>query len=116
MSAREHRAALSVRDTGVGVAPGELPRLFDRFHRIEGVRARTHEGSGIGLALVQDLVRVHGGEIRVESVLGKGTTFVVTLRFGAQHLPADRVTEDRTRATAATQAVAFVEEALRWLP
>ena len=54
--------ALTVKDTGIGVAPDQVPRLFERFHRIEGAKARTHEGSGIGLALVQELVRLHGGE------------------------------------------------------
>ena len=49
---------------------GEQPRVFDRFHRIEGTRARTHEGSGIGLALVHDLVQLHGGDIAVESEPG----------------------------------------------
>ncbi len=53
---------LVVRDTGIGIAPAELDRVFDRFHRVENARARTHEGSGIGLALVQELVRLHGGD------------------------------------------------------
>ena len=54
-------AELSVRDTGVGIPEAELPKLFERFHRIEGQKSRTHEGSGIGLALVQELVKLHGG-------------------------------------------------------
>jgi signal transduction histidine kinase len=58
---------LRVRDTGVGIPSKELSRLFDRFHRIESTRSRTHEGSGIGLALVQELVQLHGGSVRVES-------------------------------------------------
>jgi PAS domain S-box-containing protein len=105
---------LTVRDTGVGIAPEELPRLFERFHRIEGTRARTHEGSGIGLALVNDLVKLHGGTVRAESVLGKGTTFKVNLPTGSRHLPADKIGNAPSSSPSTTSA--FVEEALRWLP
>lgn len=73
------RIVLSVSDTGAGIESGELPRLFERFYRIEGVQARTHEGSGIGLALVHDLVRLHGGRIEAESRLGEGSTFTVAI-------------------------------------
>ncbi len=73
---------MRVRDTGVGIPAQELPRLFDRFHRIENTRSRTHEGSGIGLALVQELVKLHGGSVRVESALGEGSTFIVSLPLG----------------------------------
>ena len=52
------------------------------FHRVEGVRGRTHEGTGIGLALVQELASLHGGSIRVESTIGKGSTFVVSIPKG----------------------------------
>ena len=69
----------------------ELPRLFERFHRVAGARGRTFEGSGIGLALVQELVRLNGGAIAVESVVDQGTTFHVSLPFGTAHLPADRI-------------------------
>jgi signal transduction histidine kinase/DNA-binding response OmpR family regulator len=107
---------LAVRDTGIGVAPHELPRLFERFHRIEGARSRTHEGSGIGLALVHELVRMHGGHIRAESELGKGTTFRVTIPTGTAHLPADRINATTRPASTALGTAPFVEEALRWLP
>ena len=110
------RVELTVRDTGIGVAPEELPRLFERFHRVEGVKARTHEGSGIGLALVQELVRMHGGEISVKSEVARGTTFTVALHRGSSHLPAARIGANPTLASTATGAAAFVEEALRWLP
>ena len=99
-----------------GNSAQELPRLFDRFHRIENTRSRTHEGSGIGLALVQELVKLHGGSVRVESVVGKGSTFIVSLPLGSAHLPADRIGGTRTLATTALGAAPFVEEALRWLP
>lgn len=116
------RAILEVADTGVGVPEHELPRLFDRFHRVEHTGARTHEGSGIGLAMVQELVRLHGGEITVESTPGAGTTFRVALPFGHAHLPSDRI-EAPTAASpavavspAAVGTQAYVQEALRWLP
>ena len=66
------RALIEVADTGVGVPADEQPRVFDRFHRVEGVRGRSTEGSGIGLALVRELVALHGGEISVTSEVGHG--------------------------------------------
>jgi PAS domain S-box-containing protein len=107
---------LAVSDTGVGIPVAELPRLFERFHRIESQRGRTHEGTGIGLALVQELVRLHGGDIEVESAVGRGTTFAVTVPLGQAHLPADRISASQSLASTAVGADAFVEEALRWLP
>ncbi|WDT74283.1 MAG: ATP-binding protein [Candidatus Manganitrophus sp.] len=112
----EDRVELTVRDTGTGIPKEELPHLFERFHRVKGARARTHEGSGIGLALVQELVRLHGGTIGVESEVDRGTTFTVTLPSGAAHLPADRIGGTRTQASTATGAAPYVEEALRWFP
>ena len=106
---------LKVADTGIGIPEHELPRLFERFHRIEGARARTHEGSGIGLALVHELVRLHGGDIRVTSVAGGGTTFTVSIPFGTAHLPADRLAVARPLAKPAGAAEPFVQEALRWV-
>ncbi len=109
-------AELEVRDTGVGIPRSELPRLFERFHRVEGTRARTHEGSGIGLALVQELAQLHGGAVQVTSEDGQGSTFTVTIPFGRSHLPPDRVGASRSLASTALSAAPFVEEALRWLP
>ena len=68
-------AVVAVSDTGIGIDAGELPRLFERFHRIPSARARSNEGSGIGLALVRELVGMHGGSVTVESTPGAGTTF-----------------------------------------
>ena len=76
------RAELQVRDTGTGIPAEEMPRLFERFHRVENARGRTHEGSGIGLALVQELVKLHGGSITAESEVGQGTTFLISLPTG----------------------------------
>jgi signal transduction histidine kinase/FixJ family two-component response regulator len=109
-------ALLTVRDTGVGVPTEEIPRLFERFHRVQSTRSRTYEGSGIGLALVQELVKLHSGSIRGESVLGSGTTFFVTVPLGGEHLPPDRLCGSRNLASTAVGAGPFVEEALRWLP
>ena len=111
-----HAVELRVRDTGVGIPAKELPRLFERFHRIENTRSRTHEGSGIGLALVQELVKLHSGLVCVESTLGQGTTFVVSIPVGNAHLPPDRIAASPSRASTALSAAPFVDEALRWLP
>lgn len=109
-------ATLSIEDTGVGIPEAELPRLFERFHRIEGQRSRTYEGSGIGLALVQELVKLHHGNIRVESKPERGTTFAVSVPFGRVHLPADRIGTTPSLASTSVRAEAYVQEALRWLP
>lgn len=79
LRASADKAELTVRDSGVGIAEEELPLIFERFHRVQSQRGRSHEGSGIGLSLVRDLVRLHGGDISVESNVGQGTRFVVTL-------------------------------------
>jgi signal transduction histidine kinase len=111
---RGERVELTVTDTGTGIPEHELPHLFERFHRVRGARSRTHEGSGIGLALVHELVRLHGGVVSVSSRVGKGTTFTVSLRRGTAHLPADRIGSERTMLSAATGAAAYVAEAARW--
>ncbi len=107
---------LAVRDTGTGIPAAELPRLFERFHRVEGAHGRSFEGSGIGLALVRELVDEHGGVIHVESEVGRGSVFKVTLPAGSAHLPAEQVREGAGVESTAVAAQAFLEEALRWLP
>src|SRR5262249_20758858 len=109
-------ALLEVEDTGVGVAPEEIPRLFERFYRVEGTRGRNYEGSGIGLALVQELVRLHGGSIDARSVLGQGTTLAVRIPLGARHLPQDHLRSPRSQTSTQVGAQAFVREVERWLP
>jgi len=111
----EH-VTITIRDTGIGIPEGELPHIFDRFHRVRGARARTYEGSGIGLSLVQELVRFHGGQIQVESQVGTGTTFTITIPRGYAHLPAEQLDAPRRLSSTATGAASYVEEALRWLP
>ncbi|WP_112500357.1 response regulator [Agrobacterium sp. lyk4-40-TYG-31] len=112
----KNEATLTVEDTGTGIPASELPRLFERFHRVEGAKGRSFEGSGIGLALVQELVKLHGGTIDVTSEEGRGTTFTVTIPKGTQHLPADRLQAGQSNAPTSVRAGAFVEEASRWLP
>ncbi|MDY0883535.1 response regulator [Dongia soli] len=109
-------AELVVADTGTGVPPEELPRLFDRFHRVEGARGRTIEGSGIGLALVEELVKLHGGTIGVESTIGRGSAFTVTLPFGTAHLAGEHIVGEEMPASTSLRVQSYVEEALRWLP
>jgi signal transduction histidine kinase len=108
---RGELAELVVRDTGTGIPADALPQLFERFHRVEGARSRTHEGSGIGLALTAELVRLHDGTISVESELGRGTTFTV-------RIPIAQRSETTVRRPEAVSpgVTAFVEEAMRWLP
>ncbi|MDQ2673306.1 MAG: response regulator, partial [Chloroflexota bacterium] len=108
-------AVLNVSDTGIGIPAADLPRLFERFHRVDGSRGRTHEGTGIGLALVQELARLHGGEVTVESEAGRGSRFCVRIPIGHAHLPADQL-ESVPAGTTATRSEAYVEEAARWLP
>ena len=121
VAATDTHVELRVRDTGIGIAPHDLDHIFDRFHRIERTAARTHEGSGIGLALVRELVAIHGGTVDAASVLGGGTVFTVRLPVGTAHLARERIAPvsgrgDARSAPLALGATPYVEEALRWLP
>jgi signal transduction histidine kinase len=107
---------LSVTDTGTGIPESELPRIFERFHRVEGAKSRTHEGTGIGLALTHELVRLHGGTISVQSELGRGTRFEIRIPTGCTHLPQDRVAAGPVTGSPNPKTAAFVEEAIWWLP
>ena len=107
---------LTVSDTGVGIPENELPHMFERFHRIRGARARTHEGTGIGLALVRELVHLHGGNIQVTSLENKGTTFTISIPTGRSHLPSERIGVVRTMTSTALGAEPYGEEVLSWLP
>lgn len=112
----EDHVQLQISDTGIGVPKEEIPRLFERFHRVEGARGRTQEGTGIGLALVHELVKIHHGTLEVTSEEGVGTTFTVTLPKGYKHLPQDRIWATKRPASSAIRADSFIEEAVRWLP
>jgi PAS domain S-box-containing protein len=107
---------MTVRDTGTGIPVDEIPHLFERFHRVRGARGRSYEGSGIGLALVQELVKLQGGSVRVESEVGRGSAFTVTVPLGRDHIPADRRGGARSASSTELRGEAYVQEALRWLP
>ncbi|SCL30461.1 Signal transduction histidine kinase [Micromonospora nigra] len=107
-------ARLEVADTGVGILPEEMPHVFERFHRVPGVRARTHEGTGIGLALVRELVEMHGGRVEVRSRVDEGSTFTVTVPFGSAHLPAERLGDGSPAEDELHQARLFVAETALW--
>ncbi|WP_185973702.1 response regulator [Ferrovibrio terrae] len=113
-SADGQQVQLIVSDTGTGISPEDQARLFQRFYRVAGAQGRSFEGSGIGLALVQELVRQHGGDITVDSEPGKGSRFIVTLPVGTAHLPDGQILND-TAATQSSQADSFVSEAMTWL-
>ncbi|HEU4538788.1 MAG TPA: HAMP domain-containing sensor histidine kinase, partial [Polyangiaceae bacterium] len=111
---RGGEAVLTVEDSGVGIPADELPRVFERFYRVRSTEGRSHEGTGIGLALVSELAKLHGGSVGAKSALGEGSSFTVRVPRGAAHLDAARVGRaTRPRPTAAV-ADAFVEEARRW--
>jgi PAS domain S-box-containing protein len=107
---------LRVRDTGVGIPEAELPRLFERFHQVQGVRGRALEGTGIGLALVAKLVKLHGGSIRAESTFGRGSTFIVSVPFASAPLAADGDAGQAASRLTPAAADPYVAEAARWLP
>lgn len=109
-------ARLTITDTGTGIPDGDIPHLFERFHRVDGARRRSHEGSGIGLALVKELVEMHGGTVAVESRIGIGTTFTVALPFGSKHLAHGQVSEIVSPVELHGSVVAYVREALGWIP
>lgn len=107
---------LRVIDTGLGIPEDELGNVFKRFHRVEGVRGRTFEGSGIGLALVQELVKLHGGGVEVKSAVGVGTEFRIFIPLGSAHLDSSQAKFAESSHPTPVRARAFLEEALRWLP
>ncbi|HEX8080256.1 MAG TPA: ATP-binding protein [Jatrophihabitans sp.] len=100
---------LTVTDTGLGISAEELPRVFERFHQVPVRGARSREGAGIGLSLVSDLARAHGGEVSVRSELGSGSEFTV-------RLPRVAVGPHREPVAGgiSTVAPAFIAEAHTW--
>ncbi len=118
--AEGERVVLSVHDTGVGIAPEQLPHVFERFHRVPNARSRTYEGTGIGLALVQELVKLHGGTIKASSTVDVGTTVTVSLAIGSTHLPSDQIgqrhDENDVQPSLGSRSAPYTGEALRWLP
>ncbi len=103
---------LLVKDSGTGIAQEELPRLFSRFHRIENAKGRTHEGSGIGLAMVAELAKLHGGHVNVESKLGEGSSFMVSFPIGNSHLPKEQIADEDSPSRITLNALPDLEEEL----
>lgn len=105
---------LEVRDTGYGIPSDELPHMFERFHTIKNPKSRSHEGSGIGLSMVQELVKLHDGEIAVESVVDIGTTMRVRIPVKRVH-DQPYTPSGNTLEGVRPPANPFVMEASRWL-
>ncbi len=91
LSWRGDHVELQVRDTGTGIPEHELPRVFERFHRIEGARGRSFEGSGIGLAMVREIAELHAGSVHVVSEERRGSTFTVSIPTGSAHLRPEHI-------------------------
>jgi PAS domain S-box-containing protein len=107
---------LAVADTGTGIPPDELPKIFTRFHRVREARGRSYEGSGIGLALVQELVKLHGGSVEVTSTVDQGSVFRVCIPTGTAHLSPERIGGKRELTPTGLRAEAYLQEMLQWLP
>jgi PAS domain S-box-containing protein len=115
LQAEGAHALLTVRDSGIGIPEAELPKLFDRFHRVEGARGRSHEGTGIGLALVRELVQLHGGSVQVQSRVGQGSVFSVRVPLGTAHIAPERLAAADASAAQPRAAASYVKEVMGWL-
>jgi adenylate cyclase len=100
---------MQISDTGIGIRKEQIPHLFERFRQAEGSVNRSYEGSGLGLALVKELVELHKGQISVESVYSEGTTFNVWLQTGTAHLPLEQVLEVPTEIQSSRAAVELAD-------
>jgi len=111
----DDRVEMAISDTGTGIAAEQIPEIFKRFHQVRGAPSRSYEGSGIGLALVKELVQLHGGSVHIESEPGAGSRFIVCLPLGTAHLPAERIHSAGEASPAPHIVKTFVDEAERWL-
>ncbi|MEH2046577.1 response regulator [Nostoc sp.] len=109
LKSERDRCILQVQDTGIGIVKEQIPYLFERFRQAEGSANRSYEGSGLGLALVKELVELHGGQVSVESVYGEGTTFSLWLVTGNAHLPAQQVLETPTELNTSRASVELAD-------
>jgi signal transduction histidine kinase/DNA-binding response OmpR family regulator/streptogramin lyase len=89
----ERNSNIIISDTGVGIPKEKISKIFDRFYQVDGSHTREQEGTGVGLSLTKELVELHKGKIEVESEEGKGTTFIVSIPLGAEHLKPEEVAE-----------------------
>lgn len=76
---------IRVSDTGIGIAPEHLPRIFDRFYRVDASRSRTQRGSGLGLAIAKEIISAHGGTVEIQSGKGKGSTFIILFPYKVEY-------------------------------
>ena len=127
----KHQVVFQVEDTGIGIAPEEVPLLFEKFKQIGEMRQRIHGGTGLGLALSKKLVELHGGTIDVESALEQGSIFTIYLpqtsseQSGSSEPPIDiydscskmvvLITEDEESATSICQLLNTIEYQVIWL-
>jgi signal transduction histidine kinase/class 3 adenylate cyclase/PleD family two-component response regulator len=103
---------LQVVDTGIGIRADQIPHLFERFRQAEGSENRSYEGTGIGLSLVKELVELHGGQITVESVYERGSTFSIWLPTGAAHLPPEQIAQDQAEVQIDRAAIELADLAM----
>lgn len=115
VSEDDNHAIVTITDTGVGIPARDLPNIFERFKRVEGSKSRSFEGSGIGLSLVQELVKLHGGSIHATSKVGKGTSLVINIPKGADHLPSKQIQTHNPLTSTSIGARPYLEEAEQWL-
>ena len=106
---------LTVNDSGTGIPEDEISKVFERFYRVQGSLSRSFEGSGIGLALVKEMTKLHGGSVSVESTYGKGSTFKVSLPKDKHHQNADKKILPNVPASLRHTTAAFLSEANLWL-
>jgi signal transduction histidine kinase/AraC-like DNA-binding protein/ligand-binding sensor domain-containing protein len=97
---------ITVKDSGIGIPTGQQARIFDRFYQVDNSKTRGYEGSGLGMALVKELVEIHHGQISLESVVGKGTTCTLRLPIGRNHFREDEIGE--------TNGPGFISESLAY--
>jgi GAF domain-containing protein/class 3 adenylate cyclase/two-component SAPR family response regulator len=109
LKSESDRCILQVQDTGIGIVQEQIPHLFERFRQAEGSANRSYEGSGLGLALVKELVELHGGQVTVESVYGEGTSFSLWLVTGKAHLPAQQILETPTELNTSRASVELAD-------
>jgi adenylate cyclase len=109
LESQGNHCILQVEDTGIGIVKEQIPYLFERFRQAEGSENRSYEGSGLGLALVKELVELHGGKVTVESVYGKGTTFTLWLLAGNTHLPTQQVLDTPAELTTSRASVELAD-------